>query len=594
MNETEWDTVELAGWPICKNAITWSSEDLAVATGEVVHILTRRNASESRGVPGHRDWHTFVLRVNQFEFSDWPTQSLATLKHFSIGEELSDSHVAAIEWSPSGLGLYRRSVLAILTSNLILSFWETNGKLGEWKRTCLVNHHVQQAVPPTDSDHVRLQHRVRSFTWLPPTPEFVQSHRNLHLLMIADDTYSISIYAVRKTMSAYGHWAFGLWARFPMHLGQSSSHNVIPKSSLRATLLSSSKVTRLESTEWFTANEKGDESAAAAAAYLKVKVSFGGMTQNRYLLVSLHSLAEEPSEAGALDHGVRVSIEESQTVDRPAFTQSPSLDLFESSLRGPRSDFDDEYDLGGRVLIRHWGTAYFPDRTKAAACVSLHPSEMIESCLPSRQRTTLVFTILRPSVVPNVQNDMEVYENILNFIAGLSSTSLKTNLDAKILANAIGLIGLHSLNSPRLVQWEASARTSLQLMVMKSSLHSHVQSLEEAIVTQRVSPDQSLTEVATGHKFQIESAGQEVCEVCEAPIPFASEISATCAQNHYFTRCSLSFLAIQEPGISMYCAQCGKQFLNPGRIEGINGPSLSQALFQRFDVCPFCQGKFRG
>lgn len=588
MNEPDWDPVELTGWPMCKNAITWSSEDLAVATGEVVHILTPRNASESRGVPGHRQWHTFVLRVNQFEFSDWPTQTLATLKHFSIGEELSDSHVAAFAWSPSGLGLYRRSVLTVLTSNLILSFWETNGKLGEWKRTCIVNHHVQPDVSSEDPNNVRLKHRVRSFTWLPPTPEFGNSHRSPHLLMIADDTYSVFIYAVRKTKAAYGHWAFELLTRHQLPIARNSP----PKASLRATLLSSSPITRLGSTEWFAGNGEGEE--GSTAAYLKVKVSFGAMTQQRYLSVLVHGPAEGMLDGGVPDHGVRVSIEESQTVESLSFSQSPSQDLFESSLRGPRSDFNDEYDLGGRILIRHWGTVYCPDRTKAAACVSLHPSEMIESCLPSRQRTTVVFAILSPSIVTNVQDDMKIYENILNFIAGLSSNLLKTNLDNKILANAIGLTELHFRDSTDLIQWAASARAFLDLHATKSPQQITVQSLGDGAVTESVSANTPLSEVITRDKNQAEAVGKEICEVCEALITFSSATSATCANNHYFTRCCLSLLAIQEPGISMYCAQCGKQFLHPSRIEGINGPSLSQALFSRFDVCPFCQGKFRG
>ncbi|KEF60815.1 uncharacterized protein A1O9_02377 [Exophiala aquamarina CBS 119918] len=592
MKETDWDTVELTGWPVCRHAITWSSEDLAVATGEVVHILTPRNASDSRGVPGHRQWHTFTLRVNQFEFSEWPTQSLATLKHFSIGEEQSDSHVAAFAWSPSGLGLYRRSVLAVLTSNLILSFWETNGKLGEWKRTCIVNHHFQPEPSPESSDDVRLKQRVRSFAWLPPTPELDTNHRTQHFLMIADDTRSISIYAVRKTKFAYGHWMFELLARYQIPVGHNSDFNATTRASLRETLLGSSPITRLDSTEWVTTQGTAKESATAAC--LCVKVSFGVMAHNRYLSVSVRSLTQEIPDGSVPDHTVSVSIEQSQTPESFPFCQPPSQDLFESSLRGTRSDFNDEYDLGGRVLIRHWGAVYYPDRTKAAACVSLHPSDMIESCLPSRQRTTVIFAILNPSVVANVQDQLKTYEKIITFIAGLPSNMLRTSSDQKILANAITLTELHFASSTSLSQWAVSARAHLNLYATKSPRHITEKSLEDGSVTEIVSAGPHLSEVTIGYKNQAEVVGQESCEVCEALITFSSATSATCANHHYFTRCSLSFLAIQEPGISMYCAQCGKQFLHPSRIEGINGPSLSQALFNRFDVCPFCQGKFRG
>lgn len=584
---------------MCKNAITWSSEDLAVATGEVVHILTPRHSSKLRGVPGHRQWHTFTLRVNQFELSEWPMQTLATLNQFSIGEELSDSHIAALAWSPAGLGLYRRSVLAVLTSNLILSFWETNGKLGEWKRTCVVNHYVDPDIPVENFHNARLKKRIRSFTWLPPIPWSDTAHRSLQLLILADDTYCISIYAVWKTTkSAYGHWSFELLARHQMHVGRDSSGGIggiVPNSSLRATLLGTSPISKLESTEWSAGDGLGEESLRTA--YLKIKVSFGVITQNRYLSVCIQNLAEESSGGSVLEHAIKVTIEASQTCESLSFSQCPTQDLFEASLRGPRSDFNDEYDLDGRIIIKHWGAVYCPDRTKAAACVSLHPSELIESCVPSKQRTTVVFAILNTSVVANVQSDMKTYEDILNFLAGLSSNLLSTSLDKKILANAMMLAELHFLDSTNLSRWAASVRSQLDLQNTQSPQQINGQSLEHRAITQddSMSVDYPVTEeVVTAEIVQAEAVGKEICEVCEAPITFSSATSATCANNHSFTRCSLSFVAIQEPGISMYCAQCGKQFLDPGRIEGMNGPSLSQALFNRFDVCPYCQGKFRG
>jgi hypothetical protein len=64
-------------------------------------------------------------------------------------------------------------------------------------------------------------------------------------------------------------------------------------------------------------------------------------------------------------------------------------------------------------------------------------------------------------------------------------------------------------------------------------------------------------------------------------------------------RCNLSLLSIQEPGISKYCSQCDRQFLNAEEIDLepvqiSNGPSLLTSLFEEFDVCPYCHAKFRG
>ena len=79
-------------------------------------------------------------------------------------------------------------------------------------------------------------------------------------------------------------------------------------------------------------------------------------------------------------------------------------------------------------------------------------------------------------------------------------------------------------------------------------------------------------------------------------------------------RCNLTFLTIQEPGISKYCARCGRQFLDPGKApaflspqngtdevvgEGASEPSnssqsLTYQLFRTFNICPYCDGKFKG
>lgn len=105
----------------------------------------------------------------------------------------------------------------------------------------------------------------------------------------------------------------------------------------------------------------------------------------------------------------------------------------------------------------------------------------------------------------------------------------------------------------------------------------------------------------------------------------------------------MSFLAIEEPGISKYCEKCNREFLNehvlresehyPGLLLGPEGatspkdcpfdenevvieqqdsfgqranvmtkevgqiskaPSLASMMFDYFDVCPYCNGKFIG
>ena len=76
-------------------------------------------------------------------------------------------------------------------------------------------------------------------------------------------------------------------------------------------------------------------------------------------------------------------------------------------------------------------------------------------------------------------------------------------------------------------------------------------------------------------------------------------------------RCNLCFLAIQQPGISKRCSLCERQYLDLDKAisEGaftshieeetqkddtIPSDSLIKRLFETFDTCPYCNGKFAG
>jgi hypothetical protein len=61
-------------------------------------------------------------------------------------------------------------------------------------------------------------------------------------------------------------------------------------------------------------------------------------------------------------------------------------------------------------------------------------------------------------------------------------------------------------------------------------------------------------------------------------------------------RCGLSFLAIQEPGISKYCSLCQTEYLDEDSLVLMRGGKLSRTfseLFEAFDTCLYCGGKFQ-
>jgi hypothetical protein len=54
----------------------------------------------------------------------------------------------------------------------------------------------------------------------------------------------------------------------------------------------------------------------------------------------------------------------------------------------------------------------------------------------------------------------------------------------------------------------------------------------------------------------------DTCDFCSASIPFTDLASAACTNGHQFSRCGLSFLPIQAPGITKYCGICSTPFLS--------------------------------
>lgn len=563
--------VNLLYWPTCKNVLSWSTDNLVVAAGEVVHILTRLDASKSQEATDHDQWHIFTLRVNLFEKEEWPFQNLAPVAQFSLGEELSDSPVVALAWSPEGLGLYKRSVLTVLTSNLVLSIWETNGKLGVWRRTAIVNNHL----PPVDRDDeydakARCKARIRAFTWFPSLPASQKFDAQSQFLIAADDDYTITIFCVRKTnKAAYGQWSFEPLQQHRFDDLQQMRENVTGKHSLRFNLSHSSPIAHLEASQW---------QCDQASARLFVKVSLGQCRDPRYLVVQVHRTQEEPD-----GRPPNVSFTSLAVPPEAIFATAPSEEMFQPSIPVLRAELDRKHGLGGMTCVEYWGTAWSPDHTLAAACVSVHPSDMIDFAIPSWQRITIVFARGQEpsSTLLGADDAAIVQDRIVDFVVNLGLDLAKTEWDSKILCNAAALIKLR--NS------EVDLDGTTDGDVHPESLRSQQTDLMDVD-----SPEKSAANIGTT---------AETCEICNSPIPFTLDLDldqARCTRGHRFTRCSLSFVAIQEPGISKFCSKCGRQFLDPGKMkpgspnhDNADGPSLSQVVFDKFDVCPYCQGKFR-
>lgn len=65
--------------------------------------------------------------------------------------------------------------------------------------------------------------------------------------------------------------------------------------------------------------------------------------------------------------------------------------------------------------------------------------------------------------------------------------------------------------------------------------------------------------------------------------------------DRYLVRCNVTFLSIQEPGVSKVCPRCETESLSEalvGKGEDVVG-SIFGVLLDAFDMCVYCGGKFR-
>ena len=158
--------VQLNFIPTAYNCLAWSKDgELAVGAGEFIHILVPAPSHSRKS--GSEPWTTVHFRVNAFTHSEWPVLEPASFQHFSIGEEQSTSTVAALSWSPPGLAKHRRSVLAVLTSNLLLSLWSSISDPKDsktWKRVLVIN----RALNVPEAPNLRQRRRIRAMSWAEP------------------------------------------------------------------------------------------------------------------------------------------------------------------------------------------------------------------------------------------------------------------------------------------------------------------------------------------------------------------------------------------------------------------------------------------
>lgn len=531
--------IQLPSRPSTPGCLTWSAEHLVSAGGEVVHIIDTTSD----------EWRFEALRVNQFHAGEIFTD-VAAGADFSIGREQSVSKVVAVAFSAHGLGIHSRAVLAVLTSSHVLSFWEHSGKPESWVRTCVVNNALALIEPTLKSSH------IRAFAWLPP----LRLGSGAHFLSFIDGNETLWTVQVCKTdRTSKAFWKFENLHGQPVSLDSEIMQGRILRTSLLQNVYSFDDI---QPQEWTTIFD--DQ---------------GKPTMSRIRLI-FRKQGFRPDHRGYLSAIISVELEDGKyvlTSRMAGFAPAPANELspqdFVEAIAEPAQHFDKELNLHGHYAIWWMGFALSKDRSAMAACVILRPSVGPSYTQPRAEHSTLLMAPTgedRPMTSPRpVPSDVQM--DILQRLAEIADmNTIATDTDVKIIRVAISMVAQFFPSHTGLGAWSTSAAELVTLFESEQSAYD-------------------------------ESVPVEACETCRITgKSVALELTeggsrGKCATGHEFTRCGITFLAIQEPGISKFCCQCSREFLCIEQLEPDEGPSVARTLLEEcgHGLCPYCQGYFR-
>ena len=510
------EIVPVPAFPSCDNCLHWGEDGIVVAAQHNVQFLAA----------GSNGWKVDSLRVNLFSETEWPLQKLSPISQLSVGEEQSESHVVAAQYSPSGVGIHRRAVLTVLTSNLLLSIWETDRSSQGWRRTCIINQFLEQS----RHDRSATPFRIRAFEWL-PTLAGTSTKWGDQFLVLVDDTDRLYCIQVSKnSQTTFGDW----------NIEVAANAAVLPVlESPRSTMLQKavtvrSKVFEMSSSAW---NLQED----SAQIILQCKRYNTEVIQQISMNVALPS---QDLICSFTDIGVST-----QRPVFPRFAHSPGeFADWSTQVEKVGAQYSKVYQLDGVYRIQYWGQTSSPDGRDTAICVTLHPWDRYEYGSAVHEKS---YVLLRQTSLRHVNGSKKTtIDDILARVVSLtleflSMNNITNDADLNIVSVLVAWLSFNASRKGQQLATHIDART-------------------------------------------------EVCEICGSKILLPEDLSATCEMGHSFTRCDLTLLTIQEPGITKSCSDCKRHFLHVGKLGPLEDPSLVKHLSNAFDTCPYCGGKYSG
>ena len=540
--------VHLPVQPSSQDCLAWSSDgELAIAAGEEVYLLIPQNGSPE-------PWTHLRVTVSRFTTEEWPRQEQASFRDMSIGEEQARATVTALAWSPPGLAKHRRSVLAVLTSNLILSFWasdSTPADLDSWKRISVVNKVL--------SSGSRLQQRIRTMAWAPTNPQCVDRptpfsrHKwGIPLIAIADDNNGLYILTISSPFAGQSFaWKAEVLCRKNIPVSKSSNDR---PSLLNLALNANHFVDRIE----FGTGD-GD---------ISLLYRTSGMTHRARVLI--HD--DPPSQAQLQDTSdlefLTVSLDEAPLEDANMRSQPMVTPLIEARLTAEKQRYGLGKNIGSHVMLRKWGLA--SSNNLVAVCFSLHPAKMVEYIAPFEETATILFDAGNDnenakSMFP-WQDPVDV--DVTKAQGYILDTILDQNLHKPLTLNDLDLKIIYTAFCGSLLLSDDNRLQRLQsaveiLNLVKQYANTDVQAEHRAVDTitksdplsnqELINMIRQMTEargLAESRSPTTEKALLDLCPFCpetQPIIPFDSFTEACCLQKHRLGRLFILFFDSSFP-----------------------------------------------
>ncbi|MCJ1439212.1 hypothetical protein MMC27_008603 [Xylographa pallens] len=662
-------------------------------------IPVRKRKRDTNINYGGKVWNIVYVLANLFSFKEWPAQEPASLHALSIGEEQSSSIVAAVAWSPTGLAKHKRSVLTVLTSNLLLSLWDPGpnpSEVSSWSRATIVNKYLQAYLESDDAspDLTRKRRRIRSMCWAEKLPKDAQAVQVYgELIAVLNDNHEVIVFNVSSPYTCKQEgWAAEVLSHYSI---TSESQNLHPsdheiiwspwatnsdtvnallsckigadhsmfrvsiKTSVVPDIQEDSRGTIPPSPNVMMTLVEGDHfSELAGPKYSMLCDSKCYLNRPSWDVISGRCCFQEffcitthlsQMETFHIHTQVDSSGVSSETLTR---SKKPwNLQMRQSECR---LQFAKEHNLGKMTSTKTWGLASFG--AYIAACVTVHPRTMVEYSMPSTERSTILFghTSSLKEERTDEDEDEDEYEDENLFFPWEFEPQLRDPLAAHAAPWSMILGGIsrpalcRSILSCRLlyssfcirlmlgaIEYTMKAPTISALDILAESLNTSLRTETESLDSPEIAAEDHVKIVELINSFvNLRSASEaeipttqrllEYCRIteCSKPLLYTSNIyKARCSVGHTWNRCALSFLAIQEPGISKFCDTCGREYRNEQQVlqEDIdsmpvmdvtsgnadslgdevlpirdNEHSLISELFRSHGICIFCEGKFIG